>query len=180
MWQNKTFSSGSSSLEIATTLYILRTYKHKYTTNHTELTSLSLFSRSISAPTWQTLTGTSVLHRFPFSVIHYFCYKHTLDYLQEFQSSVEISSSNPTKISRFTAGAVAGSTVCICCYPLDLLQTRLTTELPSREHYRGITDAVRKILGTEGVRGLYSGLGAPCNGRAGNTLKYVRLLNYWV
>jgi len=63
-------------------------------------------------------------------------------------------------ISRFGAGAIAGCTAVMCCYPLDLVRTRLTTDLAHMEHYKGITDAIRKIVANEGFFGLYSGLTA--------------------
>jgi hypothetical protein len=56
------------------------------------------------------------------------------------------------------AGAVAGSVAVSACYPLDLVRTRLTTQLEGHEHYRGIGDAFRKILRTEGLLGFYSGI----------------------
>lgn len=43
-------------------------------------------------------------------------------------------------------------------YPLDLVRTRLTTEFPGQENYKGITDALMKIIRSEGVMGLYSGI----------------------
>lgn len=61
-------------------------------------------------------------------------------------------------LHKFTAGAVAGTIACTACYPLDLVRTRLTTELEGAEHYRGIVDAFRKIYATEGLRGFYSGI----------------------
>lgn len=105
--------------------------------------------------------GTSVIHRFPFSAINFYCYENTLDYLQQYQRNFdeEIGDSSPSKFTRFVAGATAGSTACVCCYPLDLVRTRLTTQLPGNEHYIGITDAFRKITSAEGLRGLYSGIG---------------------
>jgi hypothetical protein len=47
----------------------------------------------------------------------------------------------------------------IASYPLDLVRTRLTTELEGREHYRGLIDAFRKIASSEGLAGFYCGLG---------------------
>eukprot|EP00429_Kryptoperidinium_foliaceum_P011932 CAMPEP_0176029690 /NCGR_PEP_ID=MMETSP0120_2-20121206/14592_1 /TAXON_ID=160619 /ORGANISM="Kryptoperidinium foliaceum, Strain CCMP 1326" /LENGTH=214 /DNA_ID=CAMNT_0017362917 /DNA_START=159 /DNA_END=800 /DNA_ORIENTATION=- len=58
---------------------------------------------------------------------------------------------------KFMAGAIAGCSAVFACYPLDLVRTRLTTELD--EHYRGIRDAFRKIYKAEGIRGFYSGIG---------------------
>ena len=59
---------------------------------------------------------------------------------------------------KFIAGALAGTLACSACYPLDLVRTRLTTELEGQEHYRGIMDAFRKIARNEGLMGFYSGL----------------------
>lgn len=105
--------------------------------------------------------GTSVLHRFPFSAINFYIYEHMTTFLVQRQS--RISGSNvdlePTKMTRFLSGAVAGSVACVACYPLDLVRTRLTTELPGREHYKGIVDALQKIVQAEGLGGLYSGIG---------------------
>jgi solute carrier family 25 phosphate transporter 23/24/25/41 len=61
-------------------------------------------------------------------------------------------------IHKFIAGAVAGTAAVVGCYPLDLIRTRLTTELEGREHYRGIGDAFKKIYAEEGFLGLYSGI----------------------
>ena len=70
------------------------------------------------------------------------------------------STADDTQAShKFIAGAVSGLIACIACYPLDLVRTRLTTELEGMEHYRGIYDAFRKISKEEGLLGFYSGLG---------------------
>lgn len=62
------------------------------------------------------------------------------------------------RLGKFIAGALAGTAACCACYPLDLVRTRLTTELEGREHYRGIVDAFSKIARTEGIFGFYSGI----------------------
>lgn len=109
--------------------------------------------------------GTSCLHRFPFSAINFYCYEGMLDILNGPQrlSEEDEGNVNNTKevstLSRLVAGAVAGTTACVACYPLDLVRTRLTTQLEGKETYRGITDAFAKIVKNEGAIGLYSGLG---------------------
>ena len=80
-------------------------------------------------------------------------------------SSSSSSNGETQAYHKFLAGAIAGCTACVACYPLDLVRTRLTTEFEGREHYRGIVDAVRKIRAEEGWRGFYSGL-APTLGVA--------------
>ena len=110
--------------------------------------------------------GTSCLHRFPFSAINFYCYEGMLDILNGPQrlsdEDEDRDVSNPTKevstFSRLVAGAVAGTTACVACYPLDLVRTRLTTQMDGKETYRGITDAFQKIAHNEGPLGLYSGL----------------------
>lgn len=110
--------------------------------------------------------GTSCLHRFPFSAINFYCYEGMLDILNGEQrlsdedEDNDITNTNSVStFSRLVAGAVAGTTACVACYPLDLVRTRLTTQLDGKETYRGITDAFAKIAQSEGPIGLYSGLG---------------------
>ena len=66
---------------------------------------------------------------------------------------------NTLALHKFIAGAVAGSFAVTACYPLDLVRTRLTTELEGHEHYKGMRDCFKKILNEEGVLGFYSGIG---------------------
>uniref|UniRef100_A0A7S4N4U5 Mitochondrial carrier protein n=1 Tax=Odontella aurita TaxID=265563 RepID=A0A7S4N4U5_9STRA len=111
--------------------------------------------------------GTSVIHRFPFSAINFYVYENMLDVINGIHRPHEDEDGHPaaeeitptTKLTRFLAGATAGSVACTACYPLDLVRTRLTTELEGREHYRGIVDAFRKIYRSEGLPGFYSGIG---------------------
>lgn len=110
--------------------------------------------------------GTSVLHRFPYSAINFYMYENMLDVMTGIQRPEEDedthfgqTQTDPSAFSRFVAGAIAGTTACISCYPLDLIRTRLTTSLPGQEHYKGIVDSMTKIVSEEGVAGLYSGLG---------------------
>ena len=109
--------------------------------------------------------GTSCLHRFPFSAINFYCYEGVLDVLngpQRLSDEDEDDVRNTREVStlsRLVAGAAAGTTACVACYPLDLVRTRLTTQLEGKETYRGITDAFAKIAQKEGPIGFYSGLG---------------------
>lgn len=128
--------------------------------------------------------GTSVLHRFPYSAINFYVYEHMLSLLQHGnidqddddddtnETSAQIARrlthfreetpkqrrQETTASTKFIAGATAGSVAVVACYPLDLVRTRLTTELEGREHYRGMVDAFRKIYSQEGIMGYYSGL----------------------
>ena len=71
---------------------------------------------------------------------------------------VKSSGDDNLPIHKFMAGAVAGCAAVVACYPLDLVRTRLTTELEGHEHYRGIGDAFKRILKEEGFMGFYSGI----------------------
>jgi len=77
---------------------------------------------------------------------------------EEYEDGVK-NTKEVSTFSRLIAGATAGTTACVACYPLDLVRTRLTTQLEGKETYRGITDAFAKIVKKEGAVGLYSGLG---------------------
>ncbi|KAL9688415.1 hypothetical protein QQ045_032836 [Rhodiola kirilowii] len=58
------------------------------------------------------------------------------------------------------AGGVAGVSSWICCYPLDVLKTRLQAQLPCSEtKYGGIVDCFYKSVYREGHGVLYRGLG---------------------
>jgi hypothetical protein len=114
---------------------------------------------------------TSVLHRFPFSAINFYVHENSLEFFHERQlkkkyKTLSIKSNtgvvgdeDPSTFVRMMSGGLAGCTACIACYPLDLVRTRLTTELPGRENYKGIRDAFTKIIQIEGISGLYAGLG---------------------
>jgi hypothetical protein len=74
---------------------------------------------------------------------------------QQQQQSTSSSSSDDNTLAshKFLAGAMAGSVAVSACYPLDLVRTRLTTQLEGHEHYKGIRDAFKKIFQTEGIMG---------------------------
>lgn len=130
--------------------------------------------------------GTSVLHRFPYSAINFYVYEHMLELLKSYQEEnedIDISdhsnqtggqlarrmtqrvtepfrSNSSAPGQKFLAGAIAGTAAVTACYPLDLVRTRLTTELEGHEHYRGMVDAFSKIGRTEGLAGFYAGIEA--------------------
>ena len=61
---------------------------------------------------------------------------------------------------KLLCGGFAGSTAITVTYPTDLVRRRLQMQSFSLEvpRYNGIIDCVRKIINTEGIRGLYRGL----------------------
>jgi solute carrier family 25 phosphate transporter 23/24/25/41 len=84
------------------------------------------------------------------------------DFDEDFKDGKRVRGRDRTEdtpaLHKFLAGASAGTTACLACYPLDLVRTRLTTELEGKEHYRGIVDAFSKIARNEGLAGFYSGI----------------------
>ncbi|KAF2200457.1 mitochondrial carrier protein-like protein [Delitschia confertaspora ATCC 74209] len=67
---------------------------------------------------------------------------------------------DPSAIGKLAAGAVSGAVAQTCTYPFDVLRRRfqINTMSGMGYQYAGITDAVRVIVKTEGVRGLYKGI----------------------
>ena len=142
------------------------------------------FRKVVERGGWWSLwrgNGTSVLHRFPYSAINFYVYEHMLKLLHDTDDEDDTTETghqlarrltvfrddeetpkqrrqDTTASTKFVAGATAGSVAVVACYPLDLVRTRLTTELEGREHYRGMVDAFRKIWRAEGFAGFYSGL----------------------
>ncbi|XP_028756164.1 mitochondrial arginine transporter BAC2 [Neltuma alba] len=57
------------------------------------------------------------------------------------------------------AGGLAGVASWVCCYPLDVIKTRLQAQTPSSVKYRGIFDCLRKSVKEEGSTVLWRGLG---------------------
>ncbi|KDP37225.1 hypothetical protein JCGZ_06281 [Jatropha curcas] len=58
------------------------------------------------------------------------------------------------------AGGLAGVASWVCCYPLDVIKTRLQAQTPSSPHkYNGILDCFRRSVKEEGYSVLWRGLG---------------------
>ncbi|XP_057772779.1 LOW QUALITY PROTEIN: mitochondrial arginine transporter BAC2-like [Salvia miltiorrhiza] len=57
------------------------------------------------------------------------------------------------------AGGLAGVASWICCYPLDVVKTRLQAQSSSTERYGGIVDCFRQSVREEGYHVLWRGLG---------------------
>ncbi|CAI5743217.1 unnamed protein product [Peronospora destructor] len=101
--------------------------------------------------------GTSVLHRFPYSAVNFFTF--------EMIKNGIIAQKHPaftqhSWTTMFASGAVAGATATVACYPIDLIRTRLATQLNTDIRYTGIRHAVQRISVEEGMLGLYRGMGA--------------------
>ncbi|KAJ5156996.1 endonuclease lcl3 [Penicillium canariense] len=98
--------------------------------------------------------------------------------------------SKPVRLSPW-GSAVAGATGAVLAnalvYPLDLVKTKLQVQVKQTkgaeeqneqnqvEHYEGTVDAITKIMGKEGVTGLYSGIAGSLLGVASTNFAYF----YW-
>lgn len=70
---------------------------------------------------------------------------------------VGLSDSDGTAdVERFLAGALAGVTAMMTCFPLDTIRTRLLSTR-SAYQYSGMVDAFQHIVQTEGFPALYKG-----------------------
>lgn len=58
------------------------------------------------------------------------------------------------------AGGLGGGVACAVAYPLDLVRTRLSAQMGGEAQYSGVWNALRTIAATDGLYGLYKGLGA--------------------
>ncbi|KAK7180913.1 hypothetical protein DPSP01_000616 [Paraphaeosphaeria sporulosa] len=67
---------------------------------------------------------------------------------------------DPSAVGKLAAGAVSGAVAQTCTYPFDVLRRRFQVNTMSGMGYQyaGIGDAIRNIVKTEGVRGLYKGI----------------------
>ncbi|KAK6912080.1 Mitochondrial substrate/solute carrier [Dillenia turbinata] len=57
------------------------------------------------------------------------------------------------------AGGLAGVASWVCCYPLDVIKTRLQAQSPSSLKYKGIIDCFRRSVKQDGHSVLFRGLG---------------------
>ena len=107
---------------------------------------------SFDWPSWKG-NGTSVIHRFPYSAVNFLTYESLKTALASREDDGEA-----TVVTRFLSGAGAGATATLTCYPLDLIRTRLATQLDAQIQYRGISHAFHRISAEEGILGLYRGV----------------------
>ncbi|KAM0902460.1 hypothetical protein ACQ4PT_019283 [Festuca glaucescens] len=57
------------------------------------------------------------------------------------------------------SGGLAGVASWVCCYPLDVVKSRLQAQTQTRPRYRGVVDCFRKSVREEGLPVLWRGLG---------------------
>lgn len=103
--------------------------------------------------------GVTIIHRLPYSSVNFYTYEQVNElWKKHMPESSPLGPAEPV-VRRLVAGGVAGLTACTVAYPLDLVRTLLAAQTGPQYH-RGIGQIISTIVQTEGVRGLYRGLGA--------------------
>ncbi|KAF0700446.1 Aste57867_9030 [Aphanomyces stellatus] len=150
----KTFTAPLSRLTILYQVHsmVTPTHKDKFSGSLTEAFTKVVRREGIFA-LWKG-NGASVVHRFPYSAVNFFTYEWVKGVIEE---DFGASQSSPM-LGRFVSGALAAATSTTVCYPIDLIRTRLITQLDKDIRYRGISHAFHRIRAEEGTRGLYRGL----------------------
>ena len=87
-------------------------------------------------------------------------YFWTYEYMREQLHPGCSKSSQESLRTMLIAGGLAGVASWVCCYPLDVVKTRLQAQSPSSpQKYNGIIDCLHKSVKQEGYRILWRGLG---------------------
>ncbi|KAF7814266.1 mitochondrial arginine transporter BAC2 [Senna tora] len=86
-------------------------------------------------------------------------YFWTYEYMREQLHPGCRKSGQETLNTMLIAGGLAGVASWVCCYPLDVIKTRLQAQTPSSLKYRGILDCIGKSVKAEGYGVLWRGLG---------------------
>jgi hypothetical protein len=96
--------------------------------------------------------GISMVGFGTFSAFNFMFFNKYNDYLLEYGIN--------QSIANFVAGGFAGISSLSVTYPTDLLRRRFQMQSFNKEtpNYKGAFDAIRKIVVSKGVTGLYSGL----------------------
>lgn len=111
--------------------------------------------------------GVTIVHRFPYAAVNFFAYEKFTRMLTNHDEDFDGPPPGGYGLAgrRLLAGGAAGATACSVTYPLDLIRTRLAVQR-GKGYYKGMAHAFGRILGDEGVRGLYRGLAATLVGVA--------------
>jgi len=99
-------------------------------------------------------TGATCVHRFPYGAISFYSNAKIKLYFERASWSKNLSEHT----ARLVAGCGSATIAVACCYPLDVIKTRITAQQDSR-YYSSVRHAARKILQDEGIRGWYRGIG---------------------
>eukprot|EP00252_Welwitschia_mirabilis_P012596 TRINITY_DN2777_c0_g1_i2.p1 TRINITY_DN2777_c0_g1~~TRINITY_DN2777_c0_g1_i2.p1 ORF type:complete len:323 (-),score=43.00 TRINITY_DN2777_c0_g1_i2:545-1513(-) len=113
--------------------------------------------------------AASVLRIVPYAAIHFMAYEQYRCWIINSFPSVGVG-----PLVDLLAGSVAGGTAVMCTYPLDLARTNLAYQVSGpcktvldksvrpeyvRSSYTGVADVFQKVYQTQGIKGLYRGIG---------------------
>ncbi|GAB2228112.1 hypothetical protein Droror1_Dr00009942 [Drosera rotundifolia] len=99
--------------------------------------------------------GITVLRDAPAHGIYFWTY----EYMREKLHPGCRKSGQESFRTMLMAGGLAGVASWVCCYPLDVIKTRLQAQTPSSLKYNGIIDCYTKSVRQEGHGVLWRGLG---------------------
>eukprot|EP00002_Diphylleia_rotans_P006472 TRINITY_DN15837_c0_g1_i1.p1 TRINITY_DN15837_c0_g1~~TRINITY_DN15837_c0_g1_i1.p1 ORF type:complete len:341 (-),score=67.69 TRINITY_DN15837_c0_g1_i1:54-1076(-) len=100
---------------------------------------------------WQGLGG------FPSLAIYYLSYNVMKDKLT---THLQLESDKAKSVAYMASGIMADVFAILSWVPVDVVMQRLQIQTPERQIYKDGFDAIRQIVRTEGIRGLYRGTGA--------------------
>ncbi|KAG6547186.1 hypothetical protein Mapa_011438 [Marchantia paleacea] len=95
--------------------------------------------------------GVNLLRTAPFKSVNFFCYDTYRNQLLKWGDRSEV-----TNLERLLAGAAAGVTATILCFPLDTIRTTMVA--PGGEVLGGMIGCFQHMIRTEGLLSLYKGL----------------------
>lgn len=130
-----------------------------------------------TAPQWRG-NGVTILHRVPYSAVNFWAYEWLTHAFLEARARAPGSPGEGKGrhgagvlvaedfSRRLAIGALSGGAACAAAYPLDLARTRLSVQLATGRQPPRMGALLMGVVRSEGVRGLYRGLGEDCYRRA--------------
>jgi len=146
------FVSGATAMIATYPFETIRTYLSLQTQRTQYKTPIDVVKKLGPLRLYKGL-GTSIMGYGPFNAITFATYNIYSGYFERNDANVASM--------RILSGGMAGMTALSITYPTDLVRRRLQTQgFMNTPKYSGIVDCVRKIVKSEGIPGLYRGLGA--------------------
>jgi solute carrier family 25 phosphate transporter 23/24/25/41 len=95
--------------------------------------------------------GANVIRVAPMSAIQFASFA-------KYKKLISENAQQATVLETLCAGAIAGMTASIVCYPLDFLRSLLSVQTSTNQHYKGMIPSMLLIIRTKGPSALYRGL----------------------
>lgn len=113
--------------------------------------ALGVLERDGKSGFWKG-NGINLLRTAPYKAVNFFSY----DMYRKALLRLSGNQNKPNRAERFVAGALAGVTATVTCFPLDVMRTRVMG--PGGHVYGGVVSTFRNLLQKEGISSLYVGL----------------------